>query len=199
MVLLRVRRAGICGSDMHYFANGYCGGFIPTRPFVLGHELTANVADAAPDVKTIPVGARVAVNPARPCGTCAYCVGGRSNLCPHTIMLGSASPPTDGAFAQYVTVRASQCHLLPPEMDDGVGALLEPLAVALHAVERPGPLGGKRVLITGGGPIGLLVAAVARAFLRMLRTVSEGLAPFLIQWSARSSLTVELLAFFFGS
>jgi 2-desacetyl-2-hydroxyethyl bacteriochlorophyllide A dehydrogenase len=177
MVLLRVRRAGICGSDLHYFAHGYCGGFVPTRPFVLGHELTADVAAVAPDVATIHPGARVAVNPACPCGKCDYCAGGRGNLCPHTIMLGSAStvPPTDGAFAQYVAVRASQCHLLPPEMDDGAGALLEPLAVALHAVKRPGPLAGKRILVTGGGPIGLLVAQVARVFGATLIALSDPL------------------------
>src|SRR5271170_7595931 len=93
-------------------------------------------------------------------------------------MLGSASttPPTDGAFAQYVAVRSSQCHPLPPEMEDRVGAMLEPLAVALHAVKRPGPLGGKRVLVTGGGPIGLLVAAVARAFGASLIALSDPLA-----------------------
>jgi 2-desacetyl-2-hydroxyethyl bacteriochlorophyllide A dehydrogenase len=178
MVLLRVRRAGVCGSDLHYFQHGFCGSFVPTRPFVLGHELTADVAAAAPGVKNIKPGARVTVNPARPCGTCDYCAAGRGNLCPQTIMLGSAStaPPTDGAFAQYVAVRASQCHLLPPAMDDGVGAMMEPLAVALHAVKRPGPLGGKRVLVTGGGPIGLLVAAVARAFGASLIVLSDPLA-----------------------
>jgi L-idonate 5-dehydrogenase len=81
-------------------------------------------------------------------------------------MLGSAStkPPTDGAFAEYVTVRADQCHLLPTEMSDAVGAMMEPLAVALHAVKRAGSVSGKRVLVMGGGPIGLLVLMTARAF-----------------------------------
>ena len=68
-------------------------------------------------------------------------------------MLGSAStrPPTDGAFAEFVTVRADQCHVLPPEMDDGLGAMMEPFAVALHAVKRAGAVSGKSVLVTGGG------------------------------------------------
>ncbi len=175
MVLLRVRRAGICGSDMHYFEHGFCGSFVPTGPFILGHELTAEVAAVAGDVKKIASEARVTVNPARPCGACDYCRGGRSNLCPRTIMLGSASttPPTDGAFAEYVTAAASQCHLLPDGMEDGVGAMIEPLAVALHAVKRPGALSGKRVLVTGGGPIGLLVAATARAFGAKLTALSD--------------------------
>ncbi|MEI6656377.1 MAG: zinc-binding dehydrogenase, partial [Verrucomicrobiota bacterium] len=105
-------------------------------------------------------------NPLITCGVCDYCKEGRGNLCRRTIMLGSAStsPPTDGAFAEFVMVRADQCHDLPLLMDDGVGALMEPLAVALQAVKRAGAVAGKRVLVTGGGPVGLLVMLVARAF-----------------------------------
>src|SRR5436309_1233659 len=108
MVLLRVRRVGICGSDLHYFQHGYCASFVPSRPFILGHELTAEVAAVAPDVSGPKPGARVTVNPARACTVCDCCKSGRSNLCRKTIMLGSASttPPTDGAFAQLVAVRA---------------------------------------------------------------------------------------------
>jgi len=166
LVLLRARRAGICGSDSHYFEHGYCGPFVPTRPFILGHELTADVMAVGEGVTRPAVGARVTVNPPRACGICEYCKGGRSNLCRGTIMLGSASttPPTDGAFAEYVTVRADQCHELPAEMDDGSGAMMEPLAVALHAVKRAGCVSGKRVLVLGAGPIGLLLGMTARAF-----------------------------------
>ena len=166
MVRLRVRQAGICGSDLHYFEHGYCAAFVPTRPFVLGHEFTAEVSAVADDVTTVKTGARVTVNPARACGFCEYCKAGRPNLCRQIVMLGSASttPPTDGAFAEFVTVRADQCHLLPPAMDDALGALMEPFAVALHAVKRAGSISGKRVLVAGGGPIGLLVAMTARAF-----------------------------------
>jgi L-idonate 5-dehydrogenase len=166
MVLLRVRRAGICGSDLHYFEHGACGAFVPTRPFILGHEFAAEVAALGEGVNTVQVGARVTANPARACRVCEYCKSGRGNLCRHTIMLGSASttPPTDGAFAEFVTVRADQCHVLPPGMDDATAAMLEPFAVALHAVKRAGTVSGKRVLVTGGGPIGLLVAMTARMF-----------------------------------
>jgi L-idonate 5-dehydrogenase len=166
MVLLRNRRVGICSSDLAYYEHGYFAAFVPDRPFVLGHELTAEVAAVADDVGTVRVGERVTVNPARACGFCEYCKSGRGNLCRKTIMLGSASttPPTDGALAEFVTVRADQCHLLPSELDDSLGAMMEPFAVALHAVKRAGVVSGKRVLVTGAGAIGILVAMVARAF-----------------------------------
>lgn len=165
-VLLRTRRVGICGSDLHYFEHGYCAAFVPDRPFVLGHELTAEVAALGDGVTRVKVGERVTVNPARACGYCDHCKGGRPNLCRHTIMLGSAStkPPTDGAMAEYLCVRADQCHGLPAGLDDGLGAMMEPLAVALHAVKRAGGVAGRRVLVTGGGTIGLLVAITARAY-----------------------------------
>ena len=138
MVLLRIRRVGICGSDLHYYEHGFCAGFVPDRPFVLGHELTAEVAAVGQGVDAVSVGQRVTVNPARSCGFCEYCKAGRSNLCRNIIMLGSASttPPTDGAFAEFVTVRSDQCHLLPAEVDDGLGAMIEPFSVALQAVKR---------------------------------------------------------------
>lgn len=166
MALIRVRRVGVCGSDLHYFEHGYCGAFVPTQPFILGHELAGEVAEVGEDVTGLKTGQRVTVNPARACGFCDYCRGGRGNLCRQTIMLGSAStrPPTDGAFAEFVVVRADQCHPLPPELDDGLGAMMEPWAVALHAVKRAGSVSGQRVLVTGGGPIGLLTAMAARAY-----------------------------------
>jgi len=166
MVLLRSRRVGICGTDLHYYEHGYNATFVPDRPFILGHELTGEVVAVASDVQVVKPGQRVAVNPARSCGFCDYCKGGQINLCRKTIMLGSASttPPTDGALAEFLTVRADQCHLLPEDMDDGAGAMMEPLSVALHAVKRAGSVSGKRVLVTGAGTIGLLVALTARAF-----------------------------------
>jgi L-idonate 5-dehydrogenase len=175
--LVRVRRVGMCGSDLHYFRHGYCAGFVPTRPFVLGHELSAEVEAVAGDVSGLAPGRRVAVNPARACGACDACRGGRRNLCPRTVMLGSAStrPPTDGAFAELVAVRADQCHTLPDTLDDGAGAMIEPLAVALHAVRRAGALAEKRVLVAGAGTIGLLAAMVARA-LGATRVVSSDMA-----------------------
>jgi len=176
MVLLRIKRVGICGSDLHYFEHGYCGSFIPSGPFILGHELTAEVvAVSNSTTSSLQDGARVTVNPARACGFCHYCKSGRGNLCRNTIMLGSGStnPPTNGAMAEYVVVREDQCHLLPAEIDNGAGAMIEPLAVALHAVKQAENIGGKTVLVTGGGTIGLLTALTAKAFGAVPVTVSD--------------------------
>ncbi len=167
MALLKTKRVGICGSDLHYFEDGYCGAFVPSRPFILGHELTAEVIAVNGITSSMPaIGARVTVNPARACGCCDYCKSGHGNLCRSTIMLGSGSttPPTNGAMAEFVTVRADQCHLLPDGMDDGFGAMIEPLSVGLHAIKQSGAISGKRVLVTGGGTIGLLTAITAKAF-----------------------------------
>ncbi len=167
MVLLKIKRVGICGSDLHYYEDGYCGAFVPSRPFILGHELTAEVIAVNGITSNMPaIGARVTVNPARACGCCDYCKSGHGNLCRSTIMLGSGSttPPTNGAMAEFVTVRADQCHLLPDGMDDGFGAMIEPLAVGLHAIKQAASVSGKRILVTGGGTIGLLTAITAKAF-----------------------------------
>lgn len=179
MVLLKIKRVGICGSDLHYFEDGYCGAFVPSRPFVLGHELTAEVIAVNGIATNMPaIGARVTVNPARACGYCYYCKSGHGNLCKNTIMLGSGSttPPTDGAMAEFVTVRADQCHLLPAGMDDGFGAMIEPLAVGLHAIKQAGTVSGKRILVTGGGTIGLLTAITAKAFGAAAVVVSDIIA-----------------------
>lgn len=178
MVLIRNRRVGICGSDLHYHEHGYCAAFVPDRPFVLGHELAGEIAAVGEGVTRVRPGERVTVNPARSCRECEDCRGGRPNLCRRTIMLGSAStrPPTDGAMAEFVCVRADQCHALPAALDDGLGALIEPLAVALHAVRRAGGVAGKRTLIVGGGTIGLLAALTARAYGAPLVAVTDVVA-----------------------
>lgn len=165
-VLLRIRRAGICGTDIHYFQEGRVGSFVVTAPFILGHEITGEVVAQGEGVGQPAVGQRVVVNPARQCGHCDYCRAGRGNLCRRVLMLGSAStkPPTNGAFCQYLAINAEQCFPIGPEIDDAIAAMMEPFAVALHAARRAGRVAGRQVLVTGGGPIGLLAVIVARAF-----------------------------------
>lgn len=165
-VRVRVRRGGVCGTDVHYFEEGRCGSFVVTAPFILGHEVTGEVVAVAPGVTQPAVGQRVVVNPARQCGQCDYCRSGRGNLCRHVRMLGSAStqPPTDGGFSEYLLIGAEQCFAIPAQVDDGLAAMMEPFAVALHALRRAGPVAGKQVIVTGGGPIGLLTVIAARAY-----------------------------------
>ena len=164
-VLIEVHHMGICGSDVHYYAEGYCGAFVPKRPFVLGHEVSGTIASTSDGVEGLAVGQRVAVDPSRPCGVCRYCRDGRSNLCPDMQYLGSAStdPHVDGAFSTYVSVPADRCHVLPDDVEDAEAAMLEPLSVATHAVMRAGSVAGKSVLILGAGTMGQLVLQVASA------------------------------------
>ncbi len=164
-VLIQVRRMGICGSDVHYFATGHCGAFVPRRPFVLGHELAGQIVETGSGVSGMAVGQRVAVDPSRPCRDCKTCHAGRSNLCRDMRYLGSAStdPHVDGAFSSYIAIPAENCYPLPDNVDYKEATMLEPLSVATHAVMRAGSLAGKSVLILGAGTVGQLVLLVARA------------------------------------
>lgn len=168
-VLVAMRTAGVCGSDLHYHAHGRIGNFVPTRPFTLGHEFAGDVVATGPgavDSDLARVGSRVAVDPSHACGSCRECRSGRYNLCPHMVYYGSAAvrPPRDGCYADFIVARARNCHTLPDSMDYALGAILEPLSVAAHAVNRSGGVAGRSVLVTGGGTIGQLVVLCARAF-----------------------------------
>lgn len=159
-VLVEMRSGGICGSDMHYFADGRNGTNVLRQPTVLGHE-GAGVVIAAGEAASAVVGTAVVVEPALPCHECAACISGRYNVCPSGTCFGS--PPTDGLFARHVVVPETAVHPLPDKIPAEIGAAIEPLAVAVWAVERAQVQAGHRVLITGAGPIGLLVAQVAAA------------------------------------
>jgi len=155
---------GICGSDLHYVHDGRVGDFPVRAPMVLGHEVSGTVARLGEGVRDLEPGEPVAIDPTRPCLVCASCRAGRSNLCTDVRFLGSAArvPHVDGGFRERLVVRADQCLPLPDGLDPGTAVLAEPLAVALHAVARAGPLQGRAVLVCGAGPIGALVAVAAR-------------------------------------
>ncbi|MFE2940781.1 NAD(P)-dependent alcohol dehydrogenase [Streptomyces sp. NPDC059255] len=159
-VLVTVDAVGVCGSDMHYFTSGRNGRNELRRPTVLGHEASGVISAKGSGV-ALDVGTRVAVEPAVGCGSCPTCRSGRYNLCPVGTCLGS--PPTDGTFAEHIVTTARAVHPLPDTIPLEVGSLVEPLAVAVWAVRRAGVEFGDRVLVTGAGPIGILVAQVARA------------------------------------
>lgn len=165
-VLIRIRRAGICGSDVHYYTHGRAGAFVPKRPLVLGHEFAGEVVALGEGADLKLQGARVTVDPSMPCGRCEYCIRGRYNLCSNMRFFGSAScdPHIDGGFAEFTVAPARNCHVL----DDAIGwseaAMIEPLSVAVHAANRAGSVAGKSALVFGGGAIGQLTALVLRAF-----------------------------------
>ena len=163
-VLVRVGMGGICGSDLHYFHRGGFGAVRIQAPMVLGHEVAGTVAAVAPDVSTLKIGDRVAVNPSRPCGACKFCLEGLPNQCLEMRFYGSAmrNPHVQGAFRNLLLCEAKQCEPVAEGVPLALAALAEPFSVGLHAVSRAGSLLGKRVLVAGCGPIGALAVAAAR-------------------------------------
>jgi L-iditol 2-dehydrogenase len=158
-VLVRVAAVGTCGSDVHYFRHGRIGDFVLREPMVLGHEPSGLIVGVGEGVDARRIGERVSLEPGVPCRRCRYCHTGAYNLCPDMVFF--ATPPVDGAFAEYVTIADDFAHPVPEHVSDDVAALLEPLSVALWANHRAGTGVGSRVLVAGAGPIGLLVAQVA--------------------------------------
>jgi L-iditol 2-dehydrogenase len=160
-VLVGVRSVGVCGSDVHYYEHGRIGDFVVSAPLVLGHEVSGQIAAIGPGVEPARLGTRVAVEPGAACGRCDQCTAGRYNLCP--AMAFFATPPVDGALAEYVVVRDDLAFELPPQVSDDAAALLEPLSVGIWAGGKAAITPGGAVLIAGAGPIGHVCAQIARA------------------------------------
>ena len=163
-VQVQVGFGGICGSDLHYFHAGGFGTVRIKRPMILGHEVAGTVTAVAPDVTHLKPGYKVAVNPSRPCSACRYCLEGLPNQCLEMRFYGSAmrDPHVEGAFRNLLVCDAVQCASVAAHVPLQHAALAEPFSVALHGVQRAGPLLGKRVLVSGCGPIGALAVAAAR-------------------------------------
>ena len=163
-VLVAVGFGGICGSDLHYFHHGGFGTVRIKRPMVLGHEVAGTVRAVGPGVTAVQPGDRVAVNPSRPCVRCVHCLEGLPNQCLDMRFYGSAmrDPHVEGAFRNLLLCDAVQCEPVARGVLLQHAALAEPFSVALHGVQRAGPLLGKRVLVSGVGPIGALSVAAAR-------------------------------------
>ncbi len=156
-VIIKVELCGICGSDIH----GYRQGLFPPGT-VMGHEFSGDVVQTGAEVKGINIGERVTVNPANLCGVCRWCRKGQYSRCPSGMANGIGMSDWPGAMAEYVRARQSQVWKLPENISDRQGALIEPLAVALHAVRTSGLTLGQSVLVMGAGAIGLLVMQLAR-------------------------------------
>lgn len=163
-VRVRIERGGICGSDLHYYQEGRIGTIVLKEPMILGHEIAGIVEQIGSAVDHISPGERVAVSPSRPCGHCRFCQMGQQIHCLDMCFYGSAMrmPHVQGAFRESLVADARQCHVVPTSLSAAEAAMAEPLAVCLHAAHRAGPLLGRRVLVTGSGPIGALCALCAR-------------------------------------
>ncbi|MBI5160299.1 MAG: NAD(P)-dependent alcohol dehydrogenase [Micrococcales bacterium] len=170
-VLVQVEAVGVCGSDVHYYRHGRIGPYIVDEPLVLGHEASGRIVAVGSDVDPGRIGSRVSIEPQRPCGRCRQCREARYNLCER--MEFYATPPIDGAFAEYVLIHADFAHDLPDGVSWEAGALLEPLSVAIWACRKAGIGLGSRVLVAGAGPVGVLVAQTARALGAREVTVSD--------------------------
>ena len=151
---MRVTAVGLCGSDRHWLVDGGIGDDVVDAPTVPGHEF-AGIVESGPQR-----GRRVTVDPCMPCGRCEPCRTGAAHLC--VVMRFAGLPPTDGALREYVAWPEAALHPVPDSIDDVAAALIEPLAIAVHAVERAGNVAGATVGVLGCGPIGLLIVAVAR-------------------------------------
>jgi L-idonate 5-dehydrogenase len=160
--LVAIAAGGICGSDLHYYLDGGFGPIRVREPIILGHEASGVVLAVGAGVTGLAEGARVAVNPMRACGNCAYCREGLPIHCLNMRFCGSAMymPHEQGLFRDRVVVDAAQCVPVG-DVSFAEAACAEPLAVCLHARANAGSVAGKRVLVTGAGPIGALCAAAA--------------------------------------
>ncbi|MER9544734.1 L-idonate 5-dehydrogenase [Mesorhizobium sp. M0437] len=164
-VEIAVEAGGICGSDLHYYNHGGFGAIRLREPMILGHEVAGTVRALGDGISTLAVGDRVAISPSRACNACRYCLQGMQNQCLDMRFYGSAMPMPhiQGAFRQCLIAEAWQCHRIADHISINEAAFAEPFAVTLHAMNRAGSLLGKRVLVTGCGPIGALCILAARA------------------------------------
>ncbi|HVN79476.1 MAG TPA: alcohol dehydrogenase catalytic domain-containing protein [Terriglobia bacterium] len=163
-VLLRTSVTSICGSDLHTYLDGYVGDTALEAPLVLGHEFSGVVETVGPDGsdgddQALKAGQRVAVDPAQPCGRCEFCEKGHPNLCRRLHFCGLY--PDDGSLQEWMLMPTRCCFPLPDTLNDIEGALLEPLGIALHAVNLAKLKVGESVTILGAGPIGLLILRLA--------------------------------------
>ncbi|WP_321927481.1 L-idonate 5-dehydrogenase [Paraburkholderia guartelaensis] len=162
-VRVQVAYGGICGSDMHYFHRGAVGDFAIREPLTLGHEISGWVSEVGSEAGHLRPGMKAALDPSRPCLVCERCRSGENHLCMNMFFLGSAGrfPHVQGGFSQSLVLRADQIVPVPDDTDLLSLSVAEPLSVGLHAVNRAGNLFGKRVIVTGSGPIGLLTVMSA--------------------------------------
>jgi len=163
--LLRVTAVGVCGSDLHTYQDARIGDTVVEAPLILGHEFAGVVEAVGPEsydgnFQPLRPGTRVAVDPAQPCGRCEMCEQGHPNLCHRLHFCGTYPDP--GSLSEYMVMPAHSCFPIPDAMDDASAALLEPLGIAIHAVDLAKVRVADSAVILGAGPIGLYILQVAR-------------------------------------
>jgi L-iditol 2-dehydrogenase len=160
-VLIKMKANGICGSDIHFYREGRLGNFIVEEPYVPGHESSGIIEAVGSEVRGFAVGDHVVIEPGISCGTCNYCKSGRYNLCPDVIFL--SAPPVNGTFCDYISIRHDMVFHIPKTLSFEEAAMVEPVAVGIHAVNRARFNNGDTAVILGAGPIGLLTAQAFKA------------------------------------
>ncbi len=160
-VLVNIKHIGICGSDIHYYEHGRIGNFVVENPMILGHESAGVIVGMGKDVKGFNVGDEVALEPGYTCGKCEFCKTGRYNLCPDVVFM--ATPPYDGAFCEYIAWPADMAFKLPSNVSTLEGALVEPLAVGIHASNLADAQMGQTAIVLGAGCIGLCTLLALKA------------------------------------
>lgn len=161
-VIVAINYTGICGSDVHYWVEGRIGDFVVKDPMVLGHESAGTIVEVGSAVKSVKKGDRVAVEPGYPCRRCEPCLSGTYNLC--NDMHFAATPPIDGTLCGFYSSPEDFVYKLPDHVSTQEGALIEPIAVAVHITKQAEIKPGQSVVVMGAGPIGLLCCAVAKAY-----------------------------------
>jgi len=159
-VLIKVDSAGVCGSDIHLYLQGKIGDSVVSEPHVMGHEFCGTVEQIGAKVDGREIGMRVAVEPSLPCRECEFCRIGRYNICSNLRFTGL--PPTHGAYAEYITIPYDFAHPVPGTLSVDEAAMVEPLAVGVHAVELADLRPEDTVAVLGLGSIGLLTAKMAK-------------------------------------
>lgn len=161
-VKIAITHTGLCGSDVHYYQTGCCGSFKVESPMVLGHESSGIIVEVGKDVKSLKIGDRVACEPGVPSRLSEEYKSGNYNLCPE--MAFAATPPYDGTLCRYYQLPEDFCFKLPDHVSLEEGALVEPLSVGVHANRLADVKFGDSMIVFGAGPVGLLCAAVGKAF-----------------------------------
>lgn len=155
-VKIKIRKIGICGSDIHVYHGKHP---FTSYPVTQGHEVSGEIVELGKEVKGLAPGQKVTIQPQVVCGKCHPCRHGKYNLCEELKVMGFQ---TTGVASQYFVTESSKVTPLPEEMSDDEGAMIEPLAVAVHAVNRAGDVKGLKIAVLGAGPIGNLVAQAAK-------------------------------------